>query len=105
MLKRPTWILPARSGSSLIAKIPRLAQDVAATGCLDGIDVTEHVRDGHVGRRELLHVALLATDPRDGRVVAVFFDELAAVLRDRRERIVVHLASGNDRQRLVEQEG
>ena len=44
------------------------------------------------GRRQLLQVALFAIQPLDGRVVAVLRDHRAAVLRDRRQGVVVHLA-------------
>jgi hypothetical protein len=52
-----------------------VGQDVAPARRLDRVDVADHVGDGDVGRGELLDVALLAPDPRDGRVVAVLLHE------------------------------
>src|SRR5690606_17430383 len=50
-----------------------------------------------------LHVALLAPDPRDRGVVSALLEPQARVLRDRTERVVVHLAPRDDRDPLVEQ--
>ena len=70
---------------------------------LDRIHVADEVRDGDVGRGELLDVALVAAQPRDWRRVATLAEHLPRVLRDRGEGIVVHLAAGDDRDPLVEQ--
>ena len=48
-----------------------VAEFVPAARGLDGIDVADHVGDRHVGRGQLLHVALVAVEPRDGRFVAL----------------------------------
>src|SRR5207247_316303 len=61
------------------------------------------VGDGDVGRGELLHEAGLARQPGDRRVGALFGHALAPVLRDRRERVVVHLAPSENRYFFVEQ--
>ena len=45
----------------------------------------------------------LAAHPGDRRIVARLGDQLAPVLGDRRERVVVDLAAGHDRHRVVEQ--
>src|SRR2546426_6767031 len=50
-----------------------------------------------------LHVARVARQPGDRRAVAVLVHELAPVLGDRRERVVVHFAPREDRDLLVEQ--
>ena len=105
----------ARSGSSLIAKMPRLVRgheavvdrqlvgEVAALGDLDRVDLADEVGDRRVGRRELLAEAAVAVHPLDRRVVAALGDEMARVRRDRVVRVVVDLAAGDDRHPLVEQ--
>ncbi len=75
----------------------------ARLGRLDGIDVAQHVGDGHVGRCELLDVSRLARHPGDRHVVPVARDALPARSADRCERIVVDLAAWDDRHPLVEQ--
>ena len=77
MLSRPTWMRSARSGSSLMQKMPRLVRgdqavvdrqlvgQVAAFGDLDRVDFADEVGDGDVRRRELLAVAAVAADPVD----------------------------------------
>ena len=72
---------------------------------LDRVDVADHVGDRDVRGRELLDVAQRAVEPGDGQVVAFFLDAGAARGADRRERIVVDVAAGHDRDRLVEQLG
>ena len=72
---------------------------------LDGVDVADHVRDGHVGRGEFLHVAVIGREPGDGRIVALLFDEIAAAPADRPVRIVVDLAAFHVRRIGVEQRG
>ena len=106
----------ARSGSSLIAKIPRfgarheavvdgeLVGEVAALGDLDRVDLADEVGDRRVGRRELLAEAAVAVHPVDRRVVAVLGDRGARACDDTGiERIVVDLAARDDRHPLVEQ--
>ncbi len=80
-----------------------VAQQMTAARRLDGVDVTDDVGHGHVGGGELFHVALVTRHPRDGRIVASVFDEIARVLGDGGERIVVHLAARHHGHRLVEQ--
>ena len=119
MLNKPTWIFPARSGSSLIAKMPRLArgskpvvhaqlaaEGVTAFGGLDGIDVADDIGDRHVRRRELLDVALLRAIARRWRCLLPLFRERSRHRRQiGRERIVVDLASGNCRNDVVQEIG
>ena len=83
----------ARSGSSLIAKMPavrarheavvqrQLVGEVAALGDLDRVDLADQVGDRGVGRRQLLAEAVVAVHPVDGRVVAVLGDEVEGVAR------------------------
>ncbi|MFN8093447.1 MAG: hypothetical protein U0599_14735 [Vicinamibacteria bacterium] len=82
----------------------QLAREVeAAARGPDRVDVADDVGDRHVGRRELLDVALVATQPRDGRRLALLGDEIAAALAQGRLGVVVDLAPGHDRDRLVEE--
>ncbi len=74
-----------------------------AGGRLDRVDVAQQVGDRHVGRGELLVVALLAVSHSIGRVVARFRDQALAAGRDGRERVVVELGAGEDRDLRVEQ--
>ncbi len=107
----------ARSGNSLMAKIPRfgarheavvqgqLVGQVPALGDLDRVDLADQVGDRRVGRGQLLAEAVVAVHPRDRRRVTVLGHQIAGVLRHRRVRIVVDLAPGDDRHPLVEQVG
>ena len=78
-------------------------QQVPAAGRLDGIDVADDIRDGDVRRGELFNEPQLARQPRDRRLLAALGDQLAAVLRNRLERIIVDLAACENRDLLVEQ--
>ena len=80
-----------------------VGQEMPPTRRLDRIDVADDVGNGDIGRRELFHEPELARQPRDRRTVAVLRNDLAAVLGDRIERIVVDLAAGDDGNLLVEQ--
>ena len=105
----------ARSGSSLMAKMPavgagheavvqgELVGQVAALGDLDRVDLADEVGDRGVGRGQLLAEALVAVHPGDRRVVAELGDEGAGVRRHRGVGVVVDLGPGDDRQPLVEQ--
>ena len=77
--------------------------EVAALGDLDRIDLADQVGDGDVGRGQLLGVAPVARQPLNGRLIALGVDQLARDRTDRRERVVVELATGDDRDELVEQ--
>ena len=67
------------------------------------IEVADEISDGNVGCGELLDVAILSADPGDRRVVAGFGDQIARVLGDRDEGIVVDLTAGDDRHGVVEE--
>ena len=82
-----------------------VAEYVSAARGLDGIQIADDVGDGDVRRRQLLDVAHVGIEPRDRRVVAGFLHKVLPVLGDRRERIVVYLAAGDDRKRWIEQRG
>ena len=85
----------ARSGSSLIAKMPRLLRgirpkcivdlvgQVSALGVLHEVDLADQVGDRHVRRGELFVVAVAAVHPLDLRVVALLGDDPLAGLGDR----------------------
>ena len=96
-LSSATWIRSARSGSSLIATMPRCARghqaevdglrvaERAALGDLDRVDVADQVGDGGVRGGQLLGVALAAVPPADRQVVA----ELGGAAAGRRgDRVV-----------------
>ena len=116
MLKRPTWIFPARSGQLVeredaavrarqhpVMNRELVREHVPAARCADWVDVADHIGDRDVGRGELFDVARFAIEPRDRRVVAHFVDLHARELRDRRERIIVDLAPRDHGNRVVEQ--
>ena len=74
------------------------------TSCrLDRVDVAEDVGDRDVRRRELFDEAQLARQPGDRRAIAALGDQLAAVLGERLERVVVDLAARDDRNLFIEQ--
>ena len=75
----------------------------AAFRHLDRVDVADQVADAGVRRGELLAVALALVPPRDGEFVAQLRREAAAAGADRRVRVVVDLAAGDDGRPLVEQ--
>jgi hypothetical protein len=79
-----------------------VAEDVSAARSLDGIQIADDVGHRDVGCRQLFDVTLLGIEPRDWSIVAGFLQKVTPVLRDRRERIVVHFAAGDDRKRRIE---
>src|ERR1043166_10109587 len=78
-------------------------QEVPAARGPDGVEGANEIRERHVGRGELLDVAVVAAHPGDRRVVPGLGEDVAGELRDRGERVVVDLATGADGHRLVEQ--
>src|SRR2546425_11389932 len=80
-----------------------LVREGPALGDLDRIDLSNQVRDGDVGRGELLAEALVPREPYHLDVVAVVRDAPAACGADRLERIVIDLAARDRRNDLVEQ--
>src|SRR6059058_6081636 len=107
MLKSPTWILPAKSGSSLIAKIPRLARGSSPKCMVSSSESRCPPRAALLGSTSPMISAMVTSGvawlPRDARLLGSFGHELAAELRDRRERVVVHFAAGEDGDLFVEQ--
>src|SRR6185437_12612740 len=80
-----------------------VGEQVPAAGGLDRIHVADHVGDGDVRRGELLDVPQLAWQPADRRRVASFGHQLAAVLRNRVEGVVVHFRARQDRDLVIQQ--
>jgi hypothetical protein len=80
-----------------------IGQEVPAARRLDRIDVADDIRDRDVRRGELLDEPQLARQPGDRRLVAALGDQLAPILRNRLEGIIVDLAASQDGNLLVEQ--
>ena len=80
-----------------------VGEQVPAACRLDGVEVADHVGDRHIGRGELLDVAVFALDPRDRGRVTALGHQVAPELADRAEGIVVDLAPRNDRHDGIEQ--
>ena len=80
-------------------------QLVSAPRRFDGIDVTNQIRDGDIGRRQLFHVAIIRREISNGRTVAEARDFVAAAPANRCIRVVVDLASGEVRHVRIEQRG
>ena len=76
---------------------------VTATRGLDRIEIADDVGDGDVRRSELLDVPHVGLEPRDGRVVSGFLEEVLTVFGDRSERIVIYFAPGDDGERGIEE--
>ena len=94
---------PVRAGQQTVVHGQLVPELKARPSGLDRVDVADHVGHRHVRRRELLDVAILAREPRDGQVVASLRGPAAARRTQGRERVVVDLAAGNDREPVVEQ--
>src|SRR6266849_1210425 len=76
---------------------------MAAARRLDGINVADHVGDGHIRRGELLHITLIGYEPGDWRFLAMLRNQVAAAAADGTVRIVVNLAAGDIRHIGIEQ--
>ena len=110
-----TWIRSARSGSSLIATMPRWrARDQAevdglgvaeraALGDLHRVDVADQVGDAGVRGGQLLGVPLVAVPPRDRQVVAELGGAALRGVGDRLVGVLAELGAGDHRRPLVEQ--
>ena len=79
--------------------------EVAPLGNLDGVHLADQVGDGDVGCSKLLGVPLGPGQPGDGRVVARFRDDGAALGRDRLEGVFGDLGTLDDGRLVVEQVG
>ena len=110
-----TWIRSARSGSSLMATMPRWrardqpevdrlgVTEAAALGHLHRVDVTDQVGHAGVGRGELLGVPLVAVAPRDRQRVAHLDGAALRLVGDRLVGVLPQLGAGDHRRPLVEQ--
>ena len=78
-------------------------KQVPAAGRLDRVHVPDDVGDGHVGRGQFFHVALVPREPGDGRTVSLFFQQEPPVFGDGLERVVVDLATGEHGNFFVQQ--
>ena len=109
-----TWIRSARSGSSLIATMPRwLLVDQAEVdrlrvaqrsplGHLHRVHVADQVGHAGVGRRELLGVPLVAVPPGHRKLVSELGGPSPGLGRDRLVGVVAEIGAGDDRRPLVE---
>src|SRR5688500_16276168 len=79
-----------------------VGEHVSTTCGSNGIDVADDVGDRYVGCRQLLDESAVAIDPGDRGRFAAFVENVSGVLRDWRERIVVHFAAGDDWNHVVE---
>lgn len=70
---------------------------------LDRIDVADNIGNRYVGRGEFFDEAGIAFYPVDFRFVAVKFDLLATVSRERLKRIIVDFRTGDNRHFVVQQ--
>jgi hypothetical protein len=89
-------------GSSPCAR-QLIGQIQAGLSGLDRVDVAHHVGDCHVRRRQLFYEARLARQPGHRQAVAFLRDARPARGAQRRQRVVVNLAAGHDRNLFVEQ--
>ena len=80
----------------------QLVAEIATFGDLDGIDFADEVGDRGVGRCQLLAITVVAMHPFDWGPVAHLCDQIAGMLADWCVRIVIDLATGDDRHPLVE---
>src|SRR6185437_3233718 len=101
LVQRENAAIGARQHAVVDGELIR--QHVPATRGANRVHVADDVSDRHVRRRQLLHVAFLARDPGDRRVVAQLGDGHAGVLGDGGEGIVVHLAAGDDGDRVIQE--
>src|ERR1043165_9466139 len=92
-----------RARQKTIVNRELVAEQVAAFGRLDGIDIADDIGNGHVGRRQLLDEARVATDPVDMRGVTVQLNRLPPRRADGITRIVVDFRAGDDRDVFVKQ--
>ena len=89
-------------GEQAIVHRELVAELQTRSGRLDRVDVANHVGDGDVRRRELLHIPGLAREPGDGQLVSLGGQAAAARRTEGRERVVVNLAAGDDRDFRIE---
>jgi hypothetical protein len=64
---------------------------------LDGVYVANEVSDGHIGRSELLYIALFSGDPPDRGVIAGFCYDEATLCREGMEGVFWQFGPLNSR--------
>src|ERR1019366_1697064 len=77
--------------------------EVETVGHFDGIDLSDEVRHGRIGRGQLLGETLTAMDPTDRCLVTLIAHEIYREGRDRTEGIVANVRSRDNGQPLVKQ--
>ena len=80
-----------------------LVGEIFSLGDLDRVDLADEVGYRDIRRRKLFGISSLARDPFDLEQIAFLGDLFATGLADRLERIVIDLASFNDRDFFVQQ--
>ena len=110
-----TWIRSARSGSSLIATMPRWLRGISPKWIVSGspserpsatfIGSTSPIRSATLvsGRGQLLGVPLVAVPPLDRQVVAELGGPALRLVDDRLVGVLAELGAGDHRRPLVEQ--
>src|SRR5688500_17879544 len=93
---------PIRAGQHSVMDRQLVGEDVTAACCLDGIDVTDDVGHRDVRRSQLFYESAVALEPGNRCSLATFIEDIACVLGDRGEWIVVDFTSGNDGNDVVE---
>ena len=62
---------------------------------LDGINVSDNVGDGHIGRGQFLHETVFPLEPGDWGAVALLGNHFAAEAADGVQRVVMNFAAGD----------
>ena len=94
-----------RPGKQAVVDGQLVGDVLAAARRLDRVDIADHVGDRDVGSGELLDVALVAMQPRDGGLFAALGDQFEASPAGGAVRIVVDFTTLHVRGKLVEQRG
>ena len=91
------------AGQQAIVDSHLAAEFVPAPGCFDGIDITNQVGDGDVGRGQFLHITFFGSEICNRSFVAPLGDQVPATAANGRVRIVVNLATGDVRRLRIKQ--
>ena len=71
----------------------------------DRVDVPDEVCHAHIGRGKFLYVAVFASEPSNGRRIALFGNHILSVARERSKRIIIQFRSLHHGHVLIEQAG
>ena len=96
---------PVGSGKQPVVDGQLVGEVEPAASGTDGVDVPDHIGNGHVRRGQLLHVAGFPGQKGDGRLISPLFHQGAAGAAVRPEGIVIDFAAGHDRNFLVQELG